>query len=312
LTSRARALALAVLLAVGVAGCGEDGPPEVAATVAGTELSSERVERLTTQWVKSENSQALAGGRGGPVDRKQAVKLVLGFAIRSLYLEQLAAQMKIEDTPSALDALAPAEVPAAEFESAGWSRADLEQALRDARLSKAIGEKLFPKVAVSEVELRQKYDRNAGFFQQTWRSQIRVAHFDTEETARTLRERPVVGDAFDAAARELGAREVGSLGVVSPATPLPAPVLEAISGLQAGQMSDPIPGGGGFLVMVADSREDGTAITFEEARPELVKVVEDEQRQRLFFDWFKKQLGGAKVEIADYYGKWDAASQLVT
>lgn len=310
--SRAGVVALAVVLAVSVAGCGDDGPPEVAATVAGTELPSERVERLTSQWVKSQNSQALDAGAGGQTDRKQAAKLVLGFAIRSLFLEQLAAQMEIQDNPSALDALAPAEVPAAEFESAGWSRADLEQALRDARLSKAIGEKVFPKVAVSEVELRQKYDRSADFFQQTWRSQIRVAHFDTEETARTLRGRAVTGDAFDAAARELGARQVGSLGLVSPATPLPGPVLEAISGLQTGQMSDPIPGGGGFLVMVADSRQDGAAISFEEAKPELVKVLEDEQRQRLFYDWFKKQLGRAKVEIADYYGKWDAASQLVT
>jgi parvulin-like peptidyl-prolyl isomerase len=303
---------VALALVVGAGGCGDSGPPKVAATVAGTELSSERVERLTTQWVKSQNDQALAAGKSGPVNRKQAAKLVLGFAIRSLFLEHLAAQMDIQDNPSALEALVPTEVPAAEFESAGWSRTDLEQALRDARLSKAIGEKVFPKVAVSEVELRQKYDRSADFFQQTWRSQIRVAHFDTEETARTLRGRAVTGDAFDAAARELGARQVGSLGLVSPATPLPAPVLEAISGLQAGQMSDPIPGGGGFLVMVADSREDGAAITFEEAKPELTKVLEDEQRQRLFFDWFGKQLGGAEVEVAGYYGKWDAASQLVT
>ncbi len=312
MSSRIGALVLAVLLAVGAAGCGEDGPPKVAATVAGTELSSERVERLTTQWVKSQNSQALEAGAGGQADRKQAAKLVLGFAIRSLFLEQLAAQMEIQDKPSALDALAPAEVPAAEYESAGWSQADLEQALRDARLSKAIGEKVFPKVALSEVELRQKYDRSADFFQQTWRSQIRVAHFDTEEKARTLRARAVTGEAFAAAAQELGASQVGSLGLVSPATPLPAPVLEAISGLQTGQMSDPISGGGGFLVMVADSREDGAAITFEEAKPELTKVLEDEQRQRLFYDWFGKQLGGAKVEIADYYGQWDPASGLVT
>jgi parvulin-like peptidyl-prolyl isomerase len=305
-------VALALVMAIGVAGCGEDGPPKVAATVAGTELPSERVERLTSQWVKSQNSQALEAGAGGQTDRKQAAKLVLGFAIRSLFLEQLASQMEIQDKPSALDALAPTEVPAAEYESAGWSQADLEQALRDARLSKAIGEKVFPKVAVSEVELRQKYDRSAAFFQQTWRSQIRVAHFDSEEAARTLRGRAVTGDAFDAAARELGARQVGSLGLVSPATPLPAPVLEAISGLQAGQMNDPIPGGGGFLVMVADSREDGAAISFEEAKPELTKVLEDEQRQRLFYDWFKKQLSEAKVDIAGWYGKWDRASGLVT
>ncbi|MDQ3944485.1 MAG: peptidylprolyl isomerase [Actinomycetota bacterium] len=307
-----RAGLLALIMVVVAGGCGDDGPPKVAATVAGKDVSSERVERLTTQWVKSESSQAVGGGKGAPMERKQAAKLVLGFIIRSLFLEHLAARMGIEDNPSELETLAPAEVPTAEFEAAGWSRADLEQSLRDARLSKAIGEKVFPKVAVSEVELRQKYDRSADFFQQTWRSQIRVAHFDSEAAARTLRGREVKGDAFDAAARELGARQVGSLGLVSPATPLPAPVLEAIAALQAGQMSDPIPGGGGFLVMVADSREDGAAITFEEAKPELTKVLEDEQRQRLFYDWFSKKLAEAEVDVADYYGTWDRSSRLVT
>ncbi len=312
-TSRlALACLLAVALAVGAGGCGDDGPPEVAATVAGADVLSERVERLTTQWVKGQSSQAAGAGSAGPVDRKQAAKLVLGFVIRSQFLEHLAAQMSIEDNPTAVEAVAPSEVPAEEFASAGWSQADFEQALRDARLSKAIAEKVFPTVAVSEVELRQKYERSAGFFNQTWRSQVRVAYFDAAEPAATLRSRGATGDAFDAAARELGARQVGSLGVVTPVTPLPAPVLDAIAGLAAGQTSEPIPGGGGFLVVLADTREEGAAMTFEQAKPELTKVLEDEARQRLFYDWFNKQLGKAKVEVSGWYGKWDAASQLVT
>ncbi|MGH9041205.1 MAG: peptidyl-prolyl cis-trans isomerase [Acidimicrobiia bacterium] len=303
----------AVVLALVAAGCGgEDGPPDVAATVAGTDIRSDRVERLTTQWVESESSQAIAAEKNAPVERKAATKLVLGFVIRSQFLEHLAAQMGIEDNPSALEAVAPGEVPAAEFEAAGWSQADFEQSLRDARISKAIGGKVFPKVAVSEVELRQKYDRSAEFFNQTWQSQIRMAYFDAEAPARSLGERAVVGDAFDTAALELGARQAGSLGVVSPVTPLPAPVLEAIAGLQTGQASDPIPGGGGFMVLVADSREDRAAMTFDQAKPELTRVLEDEARQKLFFEWFNKQLRDAEVDVSGYYGTWDPASQLVT
>jgi hypothetical protein len=303
---------LAVTLAVVAGGCGDSGPPKVAASVAGAEVPSERVERLTTQWVKSQSSQAAAGVGSGPGDRKEAAKLVLGFVIRSQFLEHLANQMGIKDNATPVEALAPSEVPAEEFASAGWSQADFEQSLRDARLSKAIGEKVFPAVAVSEVELRQKYDRSAGFFNQTWRSQVRVAYFDAAEPAGTLRARGLTGDAFDTAAQELGARQVGSLGVVTPVTPLPAPVLDAIAGLQAGQTSEPIPGGGGFLVVLADTREEGEAMSYEQVKPQLTKVLEDEQRQRLFYDWFNKQLGAAKVEISGWYGKWDAASQLVT
>ena len=312
--ARRLVVALAVVLSVGAAGCGggDDGPPDVAATVAGTDIDSERVERLTTQWVESESSQAIAAEKNAPIERKAATKLVLGFVIRSQFLQHLAAQMGIEDNPSALEAVVPGEVPAAEFEAAGWSQADLEQSLRDARISKAIGEKVFPKVAVSEVELRQKFDRSAAFFNQTWQSQVRMAFFDAEAPARTLQQRAVAGDAFEAAARELGARQAGSIGVVNPVTPLPAPVLDAVAGLQTGQTSDPIPGGGGFMVLVADSREERAAMTFDQAKPELTKVLEDEARQRQFFEWFNKQLRDAEVEIDGYYGTWDPASQLVT
>jgi parvulin-like peptidyl-prolyl isomerase len=305
---------LAVALAVVAAGCGDDGPPKVAATVAGVDVTSERVERLTSQWVKSQTAQALQSGApdAGQLDRKEAAKQVLGFVIRSVFLEHMAGEMGIQDNPSALEALAPEQVPAAEFESAGWSKTDLEQSLRDARLAKAIGEKVFPKVAVSDVELRQKYDRSKDFFNQTWRTQARVAYFDAPEPAKALTDRRLTGEAFDAAAKELGSKQAGSLGLVTPLTPLPQPVLDAVAGLAARQTSEPVAGGGGYLVVVADSREDRAPTTFEEAKPALVKVLEDEQRQKLFFDWFNKRLAEAPVKISSHYGKWDRDHQLVT
>jgi parvulin-like peptidyl-prolyl cis-trans isomerase-like protein len=309
--------ALAVTLALGatvvVAGCGSDGPPKVAATVSGVDVTSERVERLTSQWVKAQTAQAMQTGAPdtGQLDRKTAGKQVLGFIIRSVFLEHMAGEMGIQDNPSALEALAPEQVPAAEFESAGWSRTDLEQSLRDARLSKAIGEKVFPKVAVSDVELRQKYDRSKDFFNQAWQAQARVAYFDTIETAKALKERHLTGDAFDAAAKELGAKQSGSLGLVTPLTPLPQPVLDAVAGLAAGQTSDPVAGGSGYLVVMADNREDKAPTTFEEAKPALLKVLEDDQRQKLFYEWFNKRLAEAPVKIASHYGKWDRDHQLV-
>ena len=304
---------LAVALVVVVAGCGDDGPPKVAATVSGADIASERIERLTGQWVKAQTAKATQSGiPGGEVDRKDAAKQVLGFVIRSVYLGQIAAEMSVQDNPTGLEELAAEQVPAAEYESAGWSQTDLEQSLRDARLSKAIGEKVFPKVAVSDVELRQKYDRSKDFFNQTWQAQARVAYFDTPEPAKQLKERRLTGEAFDAAAKELGATQAGSLGLVSPLTPLPQPVLDAVAGLAAGQTSEPVAGGTGYLVVVADSREDRAPTTFEEATPALLKVLEDEQRQKLFYDWFNKRLAKAEVKVSSHYGKWSAEHQLVS
>ena len=306
------AVAAAAVAAV-TAGCGGGGPPKVAAAVAGVDVPSDRVERLTSQWITAQRNQALDNGApGGQVDRNTAAKQVLGFVIRSVFLERLAAQMGVQDNPTALENLAPEEVPAAEFQSAGWSKTDLEQSLRDARLSKAIAERVFPKVAVSDVELRQKYDRSADFFHQTWRTQGRVAYFDTLEAAKKLQERHVTGDAFDGAAKELGAKQAGSIGLVTPVTPLPQPVLDAVARLSAGQVSDPVAGGGGYLVVAADSREDQAPMTFEDAKPALLKVLEDEQRQQLFYDWFTKRLSEAPVKISAHYGRWDRANQLVT
>lgn len=303
---------LAVTVAVLVAGCGRDGPPEVAATVAGVDIASERVERLTTQWVESESARAVqGGGAGGRLDRDEAAKQVLGFVIRSVFLEHLAAEMGIEDDPGPLEALAPEQVPAAEFQSAGWSKADLEQSLRDARLSKGIGEQVFPSVAVSDVELRQKYERSKDFFDQTWQAQARIAYFDTAQPAQALKDRRLAGEAFDAAARELGAEEAGSVGLVTPITPLPQPVLDAVAGLAAGQTSDPVPGGGGHLVVAVDSREERAPTTFEEAKPALLGALEDEQRQKLFYDWFNKRLAEAPVVVSSHYGEWDSGHQLV-
>ena len=303
---------LAVALAVVMAGCGDDGPPKVAATVGSEDITSDRVERLTNQWVKAQTAKAAESGIPADIDRDDAAKQVLGFVIRSVYLSQIAAEMNVTDNPTALEELASEQVPAAEYESAGWSKTDLEQSLRDARLSKGIGEKVFPKVAVSDLELRQKYERSKDFFNQSWQIQARVAYFDTPEPAKTLKERGLTGEAFDTAARELGAKQAGSVGLVTPLTPLPQPVLDAVAGLGAGQTSEPVAGGSGFLVAVADSREDKPPVTFEEAKPSLLKVLEDEQRQKLFFDWFNKRLGEAKVKVSSHYGKWSAENQLVS
>ena len=303
---------LAVAVAMVVAGCGDDGPPAVAATVGSEDITSDRVERLTNQWVKAQTAKAAESGAPANIDREDSAKQVLGFVIRSVYLSQIAAEMNVSDNPTAIEELAAEQVPAAEYESAGWSKTDLEQSLRDARLSRSIGEQVFPKVAVSDLELRQKYERSKDFFNQTWQTQARVAYFDTPEPAKTLKERRVTGEAFDAAARELGAKQAGSVGLVTPLTPLPQPVLDAVAGLSAGQTSEPVAGGSGYLVAVADSREDKAPVTFEEAKPSLLKVLEDEQRQKLFFDWFNKRLGEAKVKVSSHYGKWSAENQLVS
>ena len=66
----ARWLAVAVTVVLGA--CGSSGPPKVAATVVGSAIPSDRVERLTTQWINSQSNQAL-NDNGVQLDRKWSV-----------------------------------------------------------------------------------------------------------------------------------------------------------------------------------------------------------------------------------------------
>ena len=62
--------------------CGSSGPPKVAATVEGSAIPADRVERLTTQWINSQSNQAL-NDKGVQLDRKQAAK-ALSISYRAL------------------------------------------------------------------------------------------------------------------------------------------------------------------------------------------------------------------------------------
>lgn len=89
-------------------------------------------------------------------------------------------------------------------------------------------------------------------------------------------------------------------------------MLDTVARLSAGQTSDPVASETGYLVVLADSRKDRAPTTFEEAKPALLEVLEDEQRQKLFYDWFNKRLAKAEVKVSSYYGKWSAENQLVS
>jgi hypothetical protein len=312
LPGAAGSAALALLLMGALGACGSSGPPEAAATVAGSKISSSRLERLTTTWVKSQTRTQL-DEPNSPVEvsRKQSAKQVLTLLIRSTMLGRLASRHGIEDRPGPLDAAAPEEVPVAELAAAGWSRSDFAGALRNARLSKAIAERIFPDVAISDVEVRQYYDRHAQLYSEAWQAEVRVAYFDAAEPATALRERVARGESFEQAARELGSKESGSLGTVTPATPLPEAVLAAVEPLPRGGVSDPVPGGGGFLVLMVESRQDKASVTYEEARPDILALLVDQKRQRLFQRWFDKQLSQADIKVASHYGRWDPESLLV-
>ena len=298
----------AVAAGVLAAGCSGGPRPDVAAVVAGREIPAAEAETLADRYVSSQPGEQAADELG----RDEVTRLVLGYLIKMAYLEHLAADLGVDDRPSALEESAAAEVPAAEYQTAGWRPEDFDRSLRAGRLSKAIAEQVFPAVPVSEDELRARYEERAGALAQSWRAAVRMAYFTEEAQARELRARVGRGEPFAAAASALGAVEQGDLGLVTPASPLPEPLLDSIAGLAAGEASGPLSVGGLWGAALVEEREELPALSFEDVRGDLGRVVQDQRRQELFDVWFAKKLAAARVRVDGFYGKWDPDVQGVT
>ena len=292
--------------------CGRSGPPKVAARVGGTVVPSTEVERLTRQWLRSttrvENDAAVRSS----ISRKEAGRNALTYLIRLTELEHLARELAVTvDTPTEDVEQAAAQTPADDLAASGWSRPDFLQTYRAARLSRAIGTKVFADIPISDVELRQDYDRQPGGTSPPWDARVAIAYFDADGPARQVADKIRNGTPLVVAAHALGAREATTLEHVTPTTPLPAPLLKAAGDGPIGQVSAPVETGGGFVVFVVEARSQIPTPSFDEAKADLRARRIDQERQRRFMEWFDQRLAAEHIEIASYYGRWDPAHRLV-
>ncbi|HEY3239621.1 MAG TPA: peptidylprolyl isomerase [Acidimicrobiia bacterium] len=306
--------AVAVLLLGGLTmGCGSDGPPEVAATVAGAEVRSSEVERLTDLYLRSDTSLETEAKVKSALGRDDAARFVLVYLIRLAYLERLAAEVGVDISRKPADAMAAAgQASPEDLQALGWSRGDFVETFRAARLSRTIAERVLPDVTVADGELRQDYDRHPEAFGPSWEARVGVAFFDADAPARSVAERVGGGEGFVAAAQSLGARAATTLDRVTPLTALPPPVLQAVASAPLGQVSDPVSGGGGSVVFVVERRVDVPARSFDAAKEELRARRLDQERQRQFITWFDRRLGKEPVRVSGHYGRWDREHHLVT
>jgi hypothetical protein len=129
----------ALLAASGCSGGGEGNAPAVAAVVEGQEISARETEKLLHAHLDEEETAA-GDSHGHDGDREErAGRFVLLYQIKHTLVRHLAAGMGLPEPP-------PGEEPEA---AAG-------------RLSRAMAERLFPAVEITEAELRAAYDRRAG------------------------------------------------------------------------------------------------------------------------------------------------------
>src|SRR5205823_7383301 len=161
-------------------------------------------------------------------------------------------------------------------------------------------------VTASDEALHKEFDGRKTSYQGSWHVVAKVASFDAAEKAGAVAPKVKAGQPFADAAPAAGAADVGSVDV-TPLSPLPKPVLDAISRLHQGEVSAPIQAtSGGWASIFVEQREELPALTFDHVRGELARAVADRQRQQLFDTWFNKKLRTAHIPGRAHYGHRDA------
>jgi PPIC-type PPIASE domain len=299
---------LLVTILGGVACGGGGGRPEVSAVVEGIDVRSSDTESLVDAYLQRHVSRP----EQKPMPRPQISKLVLGYQIKLAFLEHTAATMGVSDEGAAdLGEAADAVNPDA-YGLIGERREDYVNELRAGRLSKAIAQKLYSDVAVSDADVREEYERRSPVLDRRWKATTKVARFTAQGPVDQLRPRVEKGESFEQAASALGAKAVATVEVNPLVAPLAAPVLDAIGQTPAGQMSKALPTDGEFLAVFVERRQELPRLTFDDLRPELTNTLVERQRYRMFQDWFDQQLAKAKIAVDGYYGKWNREATKVT
>ena len=301
------AIAVAAAATIG-AGCSSGGhkPADVAAVVGSTKVSAKEIESLTAEYLRTEAGKEIEGQMGRP----EVTRLVLGFHIKSLVLNEAAKEMGVSLSADPLEAGFSVMAAEESYRQAGFTERDLLEADRAGRLSKAMAEKVFPQVPVADDEVRRTFEQQGQAFQQSWRVGASVGIFKAADAAGLLRQRLQQGEAFAEAATALGALETGTVEV-TPISPIPQPFIDALSKLRPGEISEPVAAGSSWFVARVDRRDDSAARSFEELKPDVTALLADQKRQDLFTDWFVRRLRAAHVRVDQTYGKWDPSSGTV-
>jgi len=293
----ARCVVPVVVAATLTAGCSGGRPPRVAAVVEGIPIASTETQSLLHAYMHSPAADKEATS-------KTLVKFVLLYQIRLAYLHHLAEQAGIDPRPDPNDALT-TQLPLRAFQLAGLRPSDLTRSIEAGRLSKAMAEKLFPNVSVSDADLRREYDRRGALNGSSWRITAKVAEFTSADPARQLGSRVQRGEPFEQAATELGTLQAGTVDI-TPVSPLPRPVLDAVGKLPLAEVSAPIQvSANGWVSVLVEHREELPHLSFDQVRGELTSYLADQQRQALFQEWFDKKLHSARISVSRHYGRWD-------
>jgi len=301
---RSAALAIPLVLALGVAACGDGAdsllPEDVAAEVNGEEIPADVLDGIVTAV-----SAPPAEGSEAP-DAPETVELersVLSSLIQSVIATDLAADEGIELSDDEIAALRDenAEQVAAETEQFGMSDEDY---LTYVLLPNALVQELYVEAGddVPDEEIQAAYDE----LEATGQTEVAtISHIlvDTEVEAVDAITRIAGGESFEEVAADVStdpgsAANGGALGADVPLATFVEPFAEAARTAEIGEVTDPVETEFGFHVLRVDSL---TVQSYEDLEPQLRQQAAQGTAQDLLSTAFAE----ADVIVPARIGVWD-------
>jgi hypothetical protein len=313
-------IAGALALSLTLSGClfGGASEPDIAATVEGTQITSAQVNELYDIFANTDTgADDLTGADGVKVDPKQIRATALSYRIKIAFIEYLAQREGAVIPPDdSKDQLYDELAQIGSLKVSGYQGQDLKVAARIEAMSKAIAKKLLPNPTVTRDELQQAYDERKDIVGKSFRATTDIAFMDGPESAAALKKALDKGEDFVKATDALGDSTLAAQTVdINPITPIQADLIQVVRKLDTGKTADPIRYDVGdvavYAVLHQQKRVDLPALTLEQAKPELTKIVAEHKQFLIFDDWLKKQYITAKIVVNKYYGKWNPSFQAV-
>lgn len=295
---RSAVLAIPMVLALGVAACGDSAdsllPEDVAAEVDGTEIPADVLDGIVAA-VAPEASEA--------PDTVEVERSVLSSLIQSVIATDLAAEEGIELTDEEIQALRDdnAEQVAAETEQFGM---DDDDYLTYVLLPNELVQRLYTQLGddVPDDEIQAAYDEleAAG---QTEVATVSHLLVPTEAEAVDAIARVAGGESFEEVAADVSidtgsAQNGGSLGEDVPLSNYVDPFAEAARTAEIGELTDPVETEFGWHVLRVDSL---TTQSFEDLEPQLRQQAAQGTAQELLSAAFLD----AVVIVPARVGVWD-------
>ena len=139
--------------------------------------------------------------------------------------------------------------------------------------------------AVSDADAKQYYESRKGSYGTPEQREVRQMVFQKPEEAAAARERIAKGLSFADLAKERGLKDADTdLGMVKKSSIIDPAVADAAFSLKSGEVSQPISGRFGTVLVQIGKTEPGTQKTYEDVAPQIKREIAEERAKSRISD----------------------------